>query len=73
MSIEKYIIAVKRDKRGSESADWKEQVSSTSGIKVLSSGSKERLQVSASEEAVSRIASKLGHLLNIEKQIIHHT
>ena len=68
MSTDKYIIALKRDKRGPEAADWKEQVTNTAGIKVISSGSRERLQVSASEEAVGRVAAKLGHLLNIEKQ-----
>lgn len=68
MSTDKYIIALKRDKRGPEAADWKEQVTNTPGIKVISSGSRERLQVSGTEEAVNRVATKLGHLLNIEKQ-----
>jgi hypothetical protein len=70
MSTETYIIAVKRQQRGSEPADWKEQISHISGIQVLSARSS-RLQVRASDETINRIRSDWGHLFHIEKQIIH--
>jgi hypothetical protein len=70
MSTEKYIIAVKRERRGSEPADWKEQIGHTSGIQVLSSNGS-RLQVRASDESINRIRPHYGDLLHIEKQIVH--
>lgn len=70
MSTETYIIAVKRERRGLEPADWKEQIGQTSGIQVVStSGS--RLQVRASDEAINRVLSDWGHLFHVEKQIMH--
>jgi hypothetical protein len=70
MSTEIYIIAVKRECRGSEPADWKEQIGHTSGIQVLSTHSS-RLQVRASDETINRVRSHWGHLFHIEKQIAH--
>lgn len=70
MSTETYVIAVKRERRGSEPADWKEQIGHTSGIQVLSSN-RSRLQVRASDESIERIRPHYGDLLHIEKQIIH--
>jgi hypothetical protein len=70
MSTEKYIIAVKRERRGSEPADWKEQIGHTSGIQVLSSNGS-RLQVRASDEDINRIRPHYGDLLHIEIQIVH--
>lgn len=70
MSTETYIIAVKRERRGLEPADWKEQIGQTSGIQVVST-SGPRLQVRASDEAISRLLSDWGHLFHIEKQIMH--
>lgn len=70
MGRDAYIIAVKREHRGSEPADWKEQLSDTSGIEVLSTDSS-RLYVRASDETINRISSHWGHLCHIEKQIEH--
>jgi hypothetical protein len=70
MSTETYVIAVKRERRGSEPADWKEQIGHTNGIQVLSSN-RSRLQVRASVESIERIRPHYGDLLHIEKQIIH--
>jgi hypothetical protein len=70
MSTETYIIAVKRERRGSEPADWKERIGHTSGIHVLSSRGS-RLQVRASDESINRIRPRYGDLLHIEKQILH--
>jgi hypothetical protein len=70
MSIETYIIAVKRGVRGSEPVDWKEQIGHTSGIQILSTNSS-RLQVCASDEIINRIRLQWGHLFHIEKQIVH--
>lgn len=70
MSTETYVIAVKRERRGSEPADWKEQVCHASGIQVVSTNSS-RLQVRATDEAIDRFRSHWGDLLHIEKQIIH--
>jgi len=70
MGTETYIIAVKRERRGSEPADWKEQIGHKSGIEVLAS-SGPRLQVRASDESIDRIRPDYGDLLHIEKQILH--
>jgi hypothetical protein len=70
MSTETYIIAVKRERRGSEPADWKEQIGHTNGIQVLSSNGS-RLQVRASDEDINRMRPHYGDLLHIEKQILH--
>ena len=70
MSTETYIIAVKREHRGSEPADWKEQIGHTSGIQILSTSSS-RLQVRASDEAINRLRSHWSYLFHIEKQIVH--
>ncbi len=70
MSMKTYIMAVKRERRGSEPADWKERIGHTSGIQVLSSNGS-RLQVRASDESISRIRLRYGDLLHIENQIVH--
>jgi hypothetical protein len=70
MSTDTYIIAVKRERRGSEPADWKEQIGHTSGIEVLSSNTS-RLQVRASDESINRFRPHYGDLLHIEKLIVH--
>ncbi|GEM_PF-2658644 len=72
MSTETYIIAVKREQRGLEPVDWKEQIGHTSGIQVLST-SDSRLQVRASDETINHIRSHWNHLFHIEKQIVHKT
>jgi hypothetical protein len=72
MGTETYIIAVKRERRGSAPADWKEQIGHKSGIEVLSS-SGPRLQVRASGESIDRIRPDYGDLLHIEKQIVHRS
>jgi hypothetical protein len=70
MRTETYIIAVKRECRGSEPANWQEQIGHASGIQVLSTNSS-RLQVRASDEAISRVRLHWGHLFHIEKQIVY--
>lgn len=70
MGTETYIIAVKREHRGAEPADWKEQIVHTNGIQVISTSSI-RLQVRASGETIERIYTRWGHLIHIEKQIVH--
>jgi hypothetical protein len=70
MSTETYVLAVKRERRGSEPVDWKEQIGHTNGIQVLSSN-RARLQVRASDESINRIRPHYGDLLHIEKQIVH--
>ncbi len=67
--IETYVIAVKRDRKGSEPADWREQIRGAPGIQVLAIGV--RLQVKASAEAIARLRSRWGDLLHIEKRIEH--
>jgi hypothetical protein len=70
MSPETYVIAVRRERRGSEPVDWKERIGHTSGIQVLSSN-RSRLQVRASDESIDRIRPHYDDLLHIEKQIVH--
>jgi hypothetical protein len=70
MNTDTYIIAVKRQHRGSEPTDWKEQIAHTSGVKVLSAKGP-RLQVRASDEAISRILPDYDDVFHVEKQIIH--
>jgi hypothetical protein len=70
MNTETYVIAVKRERRGSEPNDWKEQIYHTSGIQVLSTNSS-RVQVRATDDAINRFRSHWGHVFHIEKQIVH--
>jgi hypothetical protein len=72
MSTEIYIIAVKRERRGLEPDDWKEQIGHTSGVQVLS-GNSARLRIRASDEAINHIRTRWEHLFHIEKQIVHKT
>lgn len=71
MSTDIYIIAVKRDMRGSEPPDWKEKINRLDEVEVLSSTGP-RLRISTSEEAIKRIRMDWNNLFHIEKQIVHN-
>lgn len=70
MSRDTYIIAVKRESRGLEPADWKELIGRESGIEILPSTGL-RLRVRASANAVACLRAKWKNILHIEKQIVH--
>lgn len=70
MNKETYIIAVKRESRGLEPADWKELIGQESDIEILS-GAGLRLRVRAPANAIESLRAKWKHILHIEKQIVH--
>jgi hypothetical protein len=70
MNTDTYIIAIKRERRGSAPADWKEQIYHTIGVQVLSSHGS-RVQVRATDEAINRFRAHWGDVFHIEKQIAH--
>jgi hypothetical protein len=70
MSIDTYVVAVKREKRGIEPADWKERIAYLNGVQVLSDDSS-RLQIRASDEAVNRFLTQWGHLFHVERRLAH--
>ena len=72
MHLDTYIIAVKRELRGSEPLDWQEQIGQSEGIHViLTDGVSPRMRVRAKDEAIQRLRSKWDALCHIEKQIEH--
>jgi hypothetical protein len=65
-----YIIAVKRERRGAEPADWREQISRMRGVSTLSMHGP-RVRVRASDEAAERLFAQWSEILHIEKEIAH--
>ena len=66
-----FVIAVKRECRDDVPPDWVDVVRSTSGVTVLGDASRSRLQVRASEEAISHLRDRLADYFHIEKLIPH--
>jgi hypothetical protein len=68
--MQRYIIAVKRERRAA--ADWTEPLRAIQGLHIRGSGAGGRIQVDASEEAIEAARRILGDLCHIEPAIPHH-
>lgn len=68
---ERYVIAVKRERREAASSNWKEPLRSIAGLRIIGDNDPLRVQVEASDEAISEVRRVLGHLCHIEPVIEH--
>ncbi|MEO7653507.1 MAG: hypothetical protein ABIZ80_23865 [Bryobacteraceae bacterium] len=69
--MDQYVIAVRRDARGSAPADWSESLKRIPGLEIRGAGNASRVQVEASPEAIASVRKKLGAFCHIEPAIVH--
>jgi hypothetical protein len=66
-----YIIAVKSDKENKVQYDWIHQIREFSGVE-LQEGTSDQVTVLADEEAIRRLAGKLGNDFIIEEEVMRY-
>lgn len=71
MRRDRYVVAVRRERRDVVPADWIDRVDSIPGLKVLGS-SPQRAQIQATPLAISRLQEVLGKDFYLEP-VIEHT
>lgn len=67
-----YVIAVKREMRGTAPANWAESVTTVPGIVVCGDTDGPRIQVEATPEAIREIKERVGVFCHIEPLIEHY-
>jgi hypothetical protein len=67
---ERYVVAVKRESRGSVPADWHERLKALAGVRVLGLGPA-RAQLEVEPGALEQVRAALGPGFLIEKAIPH--
>ena len=67
MDDDRYVLAVKREKRPDVPRDWVETVRGTPGVVILGDANPARLQIQATPEAIETIRRALGDCIHIEK------
>jgi len=66
-----YVIAIKRELRAQAPSDWQERLAGIEGLEIQGSHSPYRVQVTASEKAISTAQHRMGDLLHIEPLVLH--
>ena len=66
-----YLIAVKGEKENQVQKDWIDQVRDFSGVELQES-TPDQVTVSASEQAIKRLARMLGNDFLIEEEVTRH-
>jgi hypothetical protein len=66
-----YLIALKRDARGTAPADWARTVRSVPGVRLVGAETAPVLRVEATPEALEQICRQVGPFCNIEPVIRH--
>jgi hypothetical protein len=66
-----YIIAVKSEKENEVQYDWIHQIREFSGVE-LQEGTYDQVTVLANEEAIRRLARKLGNDFIIEEEVMRY-
>jgi len=69
--MQRYIIAIKRERRAAAPADWTEPLRAIEDLQIRGSGAGGRIQVDASEQAIEEARRILGDLCHIEPAIPH--
>lgn len=67
----KYVLAVKRGKRGTAPDDWLERVRRVPGVKLEKSASADRAQIEARSDALPELREAVGEYCHIEPVIPH--
>jgi hypothetical protein len=70
VAVARYIVAIRRERRGGAPADWVERLGELEGVSVVGASSG-RAQVAADEEGVQRLRDALGAYAHIEPVIEH--
>lgn len=73
MTLEEYVISIRRDARDRAPADWIDLVRRVAGITIRGSAHPDRIQVEASPEAIEELRHSLSSIAHIEKLILHKT
>ncbi len=71
MGASRYVIAVKRECRGSPPADLVATLAMIDGLTIQGSDNPERVQVDATEPAIEEASRLLGDVCHIEALILH--
>ena len=71
MGASRYVIAVKRECRGSPPADLVATLAKIDGLIVRGSDNPERVQVDATKPAIEEASRILGDVCHIEALILH--
>jgi hypothetical protein len=65
-----YVVAVRRDQRGTAPRDWLEQLQRIDGVTLLGVTAG-RARIEADDQALRQLQSELGRYLHIEPVIRH--
>ena len=68
---QRYIIAIKRERRDTVSSNWKEPLRSIAGLAIVGDDDPLRVQVEATDEAIAEARRLLGDCCHIESVIMH--
>ena len=71
MGASRYVIAVKRECRGSPAADLVATLAKIDGLIIRGPDNPERVQVDATEHAIEEVSRILGDVCHIEALISH--
>ena len=67
----RYIIAIKRERRDTASSYWKEPLRSIAGLVIVGEDDPLRVQVEATDDAIAEAKRVLGDCCHVEPVIIH--
>lgn len=68
---QRYIIAIKRERRDTASSNWKEPLRSIAGLAIVGDDDPLRVQVEATDKAIAEARRLLGDCCHIEPIIMH--
>lgn len=68
---DRFVVAVKREKRAEVPRDWVEIVRGTSGVTIVGEANPTRIQITASPEAIELLRRRLAEYIYIEKIVPH--
>ena len=66
-----FVLAIKRDKRGSVPEDWINRVRQTAGVTIVGDANPTRLQVTATPGGLGELQRELAEFVYIEPIILH--
>ena len=67
---DKYVIAVKREKRSDAPADWVDQLKEISEVSIVGKPTTSRILAEASPQAIEKVKNLIGDFCHIEPLII---
>ncbi|MTI03030.1 hypothetical protein [Roseibium sp. RKSG952] len=66
-----YVMAIRRERRGSEPADLTQQITNVPGVVNVTPGPSGRIVISASPAGIAEVKNRFGELCRIEPIILH--